>query len=63
VQASPGFNLIPVNRVDLFSCRKVGFLFQGNRCRELAYSARRRNRPACNVLVFRCASPNRRSEA
>ena len=59
VQASPGFNLIPVNRVDLFSCQKVGFLFQGNRCRELAYSARRRNRPACNVLVFRCASPNR----
>ena len=59
IQAAPRVNLIPMNRVDLFARQKVGFLFQGSRCREFAYSARRRNRPACNVLVFRCASSNR----
>ena len=37
VQAAPRFNLIPMNRVDLFAGQKVRFLFQGSRCREFAY--------------------------
>jgi hypothetical protein len=62
-QAAPRLNLFLVNRVDLFAGQKEGYLFQGRNFRETAYSESRRNKPACNVVVFRWASLNRSSEA
>jgi hypothetical protein len=63
MQTAPRFNLVLVNCVDLFAGQKECYLSQGNRFRQVAYSARRRNKPACNVLVFLWASLNCASEA
>jgi hypothetical protein len=64
MQPAPRFDLIPMNRVDLSPGEKDWFLFQvKGRRRECAYLAKRRNRPACSVPVFRWAFANCSLEA
>lgn len=64
VQATPRVDLIPVDRVNLFAGQKERLLLhEGIADAAGAYSARRRNKPACTLLVFRWASLNRPSGA